>query len=93
MSLVMDGACNTHHSPITSDIIAGFTAPKQQELKRVYHPTVYEAMLYSNFWALVVLVGLLFVSGENLAGFHYIFQVFQLPCRKIHKMILPSPML
>ena len=53
-------------------LMDGFTAPKQQELKRLYHPTVYEAMLYCNFWALLGLIALLFVSGEGVEGFNYI---------------------
>ncbi len=55
-------------------LMDGFAAPKQQEIKRLYHPTVYEAMLYCNFWALLVLGALLFVSGEHLDGFAFILQ-------------------
>ncbi len=36
-------------------------------------------MLYCNLWGLLVLLGLLVVSGENLSGFYYILQAENLP--------------
>ena len=53
-------------------IMDGVTAPKQQDLKREFHATVHEAMLYTNFWALIVLFGLLIVTGENFDGIWFI---------------------